>query len=99
MIRRLHDSAPAANVWRRAPYARGRVDVSLVENGCGLDRATPIRQGFDSAAEYAKDVGDAAGAERNADRVLQPLRGRQRVADVNERSFELTERTQGARGR
>ena len=77
-------------------HMRANAGASLVENGCGLDRTTPIGQGFHSAAEYAKYVGDAARAESNTGRVLQAFSSRQRVAHVDERAFELTERAQGA---
>src|SRR6185503_5180308 len=43
-------------------------------------------------------MADSAKAERNTGRVLQPLRSRQRVAHMDERTLELTEGQQGASG-
>ena len=77
-------------------HARADSGLSLVENGCGLDRATPVRQGFDSAPEEAKDVGQGRAGARNAGRVLQPLGSRQCVAHMDERGFKLAEGLQSA---
>ena len=61
MLRRLTIVPQQPNVCHRAPYAHVNVNL-LVDNGCGFDSATPIRQAFDRAAEYGKDVGDPAAS-------------------------------------